>query len=266
MTICGTTEAPLFSVVTVTRDNIAGLRRTQESLARQTLRDFEWVVIDGASADGSADFAARHGALVTSEPDGGIYDAMNKGIAAARGCYLLFLNAGDVMAGETVFAALADLIGSLRAEPDFLYGDALEERPGEAPVYKAARPFSRADYGMFTHHQAMLYRRDALGGLRYDTRYGIAADYKFTLLFLMRTGVPVYFPAPLCLFECGGVSQVRTAQGRREQFAIRRELKRVGILRNLAIAGTQAAALTLRRLCPGLYWRLRQSSRNSGRG
>ncbi len=85
----------LFSVITVTRNNLVGLRRTHESLRIQSCGDYEWIVVDGASDDGTADYLKKTGANWVSEPDRGIYDAMNKGIARAQGRWLIFMNAGD---------------------------------------------------------------------------------------------------------------------------------------------------------------------------
>lgn len=110
-------------------------------------------------------------------------------------------------------------------------------------------------WGMFTHHQAMVYGREALGDLRYDLRYRIAADYDLTCRFLHRNkgGKTLYWPHPLCLFEAGGVSQIRAAQGRAEQYRIRQALGMASFPVNAAIYGRQAASLVLRRLCPPLY-------------
>jgi glycosyltransferase involved in cell wall biosynthesis len=87
-----------LSVITINFNNLVGLVKTVESVFNQTWRDFEYIVIDGGSSDGSFDFLNEKSSLFTywkSEPDKGIYNAMNKGILAARGEYLLFLNSGD---------------------------------------------------------------------------------------------------------------------------------------------------------------------------
>jgi len=244
----------LFSIITVTRNNLRGLQHTQRSLQSQTFHGFEWIIIDGASDDGTEDFLVSSGAAFISEPDSGIYDAMNKGITHATGFYLLFLNAGDALASDDTLLQLAEYIQELQETPDFIYGDALEERPGHPHVYKPARPYKKSAYGMFTHHQAMLYRKDLINELRYDTEYKIAADYKFTLQYLARARTIVYFPAPLCLFESGGISQQKAALGRKEQIRIRQELNAVGTLQNALIALQQRTVWTFRRIFPTLYW------------
>lgn len=249
--------APLFSLVTVTRDNLAGLRATAESVARQRFHDFEWIVIDGASKDGTVDFLEQSSASLSfwsSEPDSGIYDAMNKGLERARGRYTIFLNAGDRLAAPDVLDHLAQAV--FESAPDFLYGDALEDHAGRA-VLKPARSHERLARGMFTHHQAMAYRTEALKALHYDLRYAVSADYDLTCRFLRVAPRALYVPRPLCVFEAGGVSQRRTALARAEQYRIRRALGLCGPLRNAAIYLMQCASLLLRRAAPGLYWRLR---------
>lgn len=259
-----------FSVVTVTKDNFPGLQRTHESLRAQMGADYEWIVIDGASTDGTVGYigaailsAARDQSVSTkdspasprndkiifvSESDGGIYDAMNKGLDRARGDYIIFMNAGDTFAAPDVLTKLA------ATDADFVYGDSLEDGK-----HKAARSHAGILYGMFTHHQAMVYRRGAIGALRYDTRYKIAADYKFTLEFMRRAVSVSYMPFPICVFEPGGISQRRVRSGRNEQFRIRHELRACGWIENAMIYLMQSAVMVLRRALPGLYWRIKRA-------
>lgn len=237
-----TTDPPLFSIVTVTKDNMQGFAATQDSIAAQSCQKHEWIVIDGNSTDGTKNILP---ADAVSENDSGIYDAMNKGIARARGDYLLFLNAGDTLADMDILATLAR---AAKGQPDFIYGDALET----GGVYKKARPHGKAGWGMFTHHQAMLYRRERIGGLRYDTGYKIAADYDFTARFLMGALYVHYVPAALCIFETGGISQRNMALGRREQFQAR---KNHGMepWRNMIVYAGQSTAAAIKNLSPGIY-------------
>ncbi len=243
-----------FSIVTVTRNNLAGLQETQKSIAAQGFTDFEWIIIDGASTDGSIAFlttqqeeTGKEEMRWISEPDHGIYDAMNKGLRLSTGDYVLFLNAGDSLADADCLQKLSKIDG------DFIYGDSCE-----GLHYKRARSHTQVVTGMFTHHQAMLYRRGLIGDLCFDTRYTIAADYKFTLAFLRRTKSIFYVPTPLCRFEPGGISQTQVRAGRVEQFRIRRESGFCAMPVNIAIFLAQTALMALRRHFPGLYWLLRR--------
>ena len=154
-----------FTIVTVTYNNISGPRPTGVSLNAQRCRDFEWIIVDGGSRDGTAAFLKDYPDAI-SEPDNGLYDAMNKGTARARGEYLLFLNAHDTLAdSETLEKIQAQAYAA-----DFIYGDSLEDGH-----YKRARTHASKNWGMFTHHQAMLYRREVIGNLRYKINYKIGA-------------------------------------------------------------------------------------------
>ena len=241
----------LFSIITVTCNHLDGLKRTHESLRVQNCVDYEWIVIDGASSDGTPEYLKTTNAVWLSEPDRGIYDAMNKGIKRARGEYVIFMNAGDAFAAPDVMEKLAQHAGV-----DFIYGDALE-----SGAYKSARSHTKHACGMFTHHQAMIYRRAAIGDLRYDTNYKIAADYKFTIEFLRRTKTTSCVAYPVCDFEPGGISQKKTGLGRKEQFAIRRELSVCSRGKNVKIYAAQAIAMALRRTMPLLYWWVKKINR-----
>lgn len=257
---------PLFSVITVTRENYRGLKNTCESLDLQGFEDFEWLVVDGASTDETVEFlrARRRDARTDTIPfrfvsakDDGIYDAMNIGIEMARGHYLLFLNAGDTLAQAETLRKLGSIC---KKNPDFVYGDALEVseemlKKGRKPVSKLARSHEDVHFGMFTHHQAMLYRRHIVRDmhLRYSLRYRIASDYDFTVRFLQNCKDIQYVKEALCIFELGGVSQQNAWLGRKEQYMIRDALELVPLPLNLWILCAQSFLWTLRRFCPWGY-------------
>ena len=284
-------KPPLFSIITITKNNERGLHATQESLQQQTQQNFEWVVVDGGVSNGNLllqtftsakphlspvipakagihseyhsdcmDPGFRRDDKITyvNEPDSGIYDAMNKGIERSKGDYLLFLNAGDILAENGTLAEIAAHIAASKTAPDFIYGDAREGTP-ERSHYKKARPHTMAALGMFTHHQSMLYRRNLLENLRYSPIYKIAGDYDFTLRFLQQAQHIIYISRPLCLFEPGGVSQQNAARGRKEQFHIRRDLHISNALENAAIYLVHMLSRNFRQRFPALYWRLRKN-------
>lgn len=248
-----------FSIITVTRNHLSGLRATAASLAQEYPALFEWIVIDGASTDGTAAYLAQTNAQFLSEPDHGIYDAMNKGLERAHGDYVLFLNAGDILALPRTLDILAGILKARPVKPDLIYGDAFEDTPG-GRITKTARPHGQLRHGLFTHHQSIFYARETINDLRYDQRYDIAADYKFTAEFLRHASDVFYWPRPVCLFEAGGVSQRRAFRGRMQQSLIRRELQMTLPMEEVLIVWKQTAAYTLRRIAPKLYWRLRATS------
>lgn len=237
-----TDTPPLFSIVTITYNNRAGLEKTAASVMAQVFKNYEWIIIDALSGDGTENLLRSLPARVIREKDNGIYDAMNKGIAAATGAYTIFLNAGDCFSDPDILATLARAVNA--HNPDFIYGDALED-DGR---YKKARTPKWLFYGMFTHHQSMLYRTALLKDFRYDTSYAIAADYDLTVRFLRRGHIVHYCPAAICIFESGGVSQRQMRLGRVEQFRARKDLRVCGGLANLSVFIVQTVTAARRRL------------------
>jgi len=245
-----TTKSPLFSIITVTKNNVSGLSATYASISKQSCPDYEWIVVDGASTDTTLLFLSKDGLLnhCVSEPDRGIYDAMNKGIDRARGNYLVFLNAGDCFSDPDILSVIAKIAAA--ENPDFIYGDALEN----GGRYKKARHDIEA--GMITHHQAMFYKRSLIGDKRYDINYKIAADYDFTFRMMKSANNIHYCPAAFCIFEKGGLSQSNRGTGREEENTIRKN-HGVAMLKRAAVRVRQTIACALKNLAPSLYWKLR---------
>lgn len=165
---------PRITVVTVCRDSAISIEATLQSVLAQDYPDLEYVVVDGASTDGTLEILRGYAgriAVLLSESDRGVYEAMNKAIRLARGEYLLFMNAGDVFAAGDVLSAAA-----AQADADVVYGDfEYAGRPG--------RVSTDMDRGVF-NHQCVLYRRSlhATYGEYVDVPGLTAADY----LFFMR--------------------------------------------------------------------------------
>lgn len=253
---------PLFSIITVNLNHLDGLKRTCESVESQVFTDYEWLVIDGASTDGSFDFlhekrkeANREAKpfSFTSEVDKGIYDAMNIGMQRACGRYLIFMNAGDCFASAKTLEIIAP---HTEKKPDFIYGDALETKKNNAkPHYKEARQYKEMPWGMFTHHQAMIYSRLKVRDwkMHYSLLYKIAADYDFTARFLLNANKIIYIKQPICLFEHGGISQKQAFKGRREQYIIREKLEMLSQAKNLGIFIAQSIGWHIKAISPSLY-------------
>lgn len=187
---------PLFSIITVTWNAAEVITPTLESVQRQTNTDYEMLIIDGASTDRTLDIVRGMSIAslrVFSEPDGGLYDAMNKGIARARGKYLIFLNAGDAFASDTVLARLAQLTAG---NPGVIYGqtqlvdpqrDVVGNRHLTAPKRLNTNSFLN---GMVVCHQAFVARRDLVP--EYDLHYKLSADYDWCIRVLQRSQSNAY--------------------------------------------------------------------------
>lgn len=256
-----TDKVPLFTIVTVTRNNIAGLKVTAASVAGQSIRDFEWLVIDGNSDDGTQvwlETCSIPELAWISEPDEGLYDAMNKAIQRARGRYLIFLNAGDEFAAPDVLARTA---GEIACDPtDVLYGQSYEIAEGER-LLKTAFPHWRIWYSMFTHHQAIFFARKAIGDKRYPANLRIAGDWALTAEIYLAGKKFRSLGYPVCVFERGGVSQSSDPEIVRriykERIWVNRHIFGMSPLKSRAILFVKHGVEYGRRLFPGIYDRLR---------
>lgn len=224
----------LVSIVTIVRNDRHGLATTQASIEAQLFRDFEWLVIDGASDDGTAEDVlaiTSPYAQSISEPDTGIFDAMNKGLNSAKGKFVLFLNAGDIFPNSSTLAMIAPLLE--RNDVSFLFGDSFEKYAGNTREYKRARKQEKIAYGMFGCHQAMYYRRGVIGEMRYNTRFEIAGDYDFTVRFLNKTNQVLKVSDALCVFDLKGISNNHREKGRRENWIVQRDVLMLTLTRRL---------------------------------
>jgi glycosyltransferase involved in cell wall biosynthesis len=203
--------APLLSIITVNLNDRAGLVRTLESVARQSFRDRELIVVDGGSTDGSVEVVRERATagVVTdwvSEQDGGVYDAQNKGTRRARGTFCLYLNAGDALASDD---ALERFFAAGPPVEDLLYGDVVfEEEDGRQRA--EATPVLTWELLMRTNlpHQATVIRRSLFERVGpYDTGYRIAADYAFFLkAFVVDGATARHVPVRLAIQVMGGRS------------------------------------------------------------
>ncbi|MFN4089547.1 MAG: glycosyltransferase family 2 protein [Alphaproteobacteria bacterium] len=239
---------PTLSVVTVNRNMRAGLAHTIESVRRSTATRLEHVVIDGASTDGSRALleSAQAGLRWWSEADGGIYDAMNKGVARAAGTWVLFLNAGDVLDGAD---ALAPLQRAMREADtaDILYGDVRVAYPDGTVAARPARPLGTMPQGMPFAHAAAAIRRDLLIARPYETD-GQACDYAFFLRCWAAGRRFRYVPGAVATIEAGGVSDRRRVRSTVERW---RAVRRADLV-SAPLAAWYAAALMRAALAPPL--------------
>lgn len=199
-----------LSIITVNYNNADGLRATMQSVAGQSCKEFEYVVVDGGSTDGSVEAIRENEAFIdrwVSEPDGGIYEAMNKGVAMASGEYVLFLNSADCLAGEGVMAEVVPKLG----EKDFYMGGVMRQERGGVLVYPPK--VLRASFLLMNYlpHQATFIRRQLLVDRPYRVQYRIAADWEQMVYELIVRGRS-YELLEICitLFDVKGISSIRS--------------------------------------------------------
>lgn len=203
-----------FSIITATFNSANFVADALASVHRQSHGDIEQVVVDGASRDGTMDIVhgcERRPGPVISEPDRGIYDGLNKGIAAASGEVIGFLHSDDVLASPEIIATVADVFAS--GNVDGVYGDLQYVGQGDLSRvvrYWRGRPFNPdlLKQGWMPAHPTLYLRREVYerhGG--FDTQFRIAADYDFILRVMADRSLRfAYLPQVMVKMRTGGAS------------------------------------------------------------
>lgn len=200
---------PLISVITVTRNNLVELRSTLESVFAQNYTNIQSIVIDGASIDGTTEFLQLLGNKIEylSEPDKGIYDAMNKGLLMVRGEWVIFMNSGDRFATPVSLSAFVENISNGVA---LVYSDYL--RPAMRNPSDLYRCRSRKLMGIGGNirmicHQVILFNRLHLPK-QFDNSLKLCADLDILLsIYTRKSGFFRYIAEPLVVYQGGGVSE-----------------------------------------------------------
>ena len=189
-----------LSIITINLNNADGLLKTIESVMVQYFKDFEYIVIDGASIDGSVDVIKKYADKITywvSEPDKGIYNAMNKGIFQARGEYCLFLNSGDYLVNKYIL----EKVFNLNLDTDIFCTsgfdkDSVEDITFYDFLYKSLR------------HQSMFIKTSLFYKISlYDERHKIISDWIFYTLAIVKYNCSLaFYPFELSISQSGGIS------------------------------------------------------------
>jgi glycosyltransferase involved in cell wall biosynthesis len=243
---------PLVAVVTVVWNDVQHIAQTLESVLGQTYPHLDYIVVDGGSKDGTVDVVKRYRsrlAAFVSEPDRGLYDAMNKGLALCRReAYVLFLNSGDVFAGPK---ALAKLFGSRARWPALVLAPVVKRGATDEllPVRLGRR------LGMPACHQGMFCRQPLLARHGFDQRYRLAADFDLYLKVARDLGTDDVAASdwPVAIVSAGGLSDRGALQVTREYCMIMWRARKWGEL------AVYAARRSLRHAVEGALLRRRQS-------
>lgn len=214
---------PKLSVITIVYNNVKDIERTMLSVLNQTYKNIEYIIIDGASTDGTKDIIYKYKAQLAqfiSEKDKGIYDAMNKGLALATGDYVLFMNSGDEIYATTTVTEIFD------NEPgaDIYYGEtemyneaweSLGQRRHRAPEAFNWRSFK---HGMSISHQAIYVKRSLAAP--YDLQYKYSADIDWIIKAAKNASSIVNTHSYVAKYLVGGISKQKHMESLKERFRI----------------------------------------------
>lgn len=220
--------SPLISIVTVVYNAQSVLEQTLRSAIRQSYKNIELVIVDGGSTDGTLEiargFAQYTGALI-SEKDKGIYDAMNKGVAAAKGEWIYFLNAGDSFYDDHV---LEDLFATDLTEVDLIYAKVQTINEPTGINYVNGAQVSLSDfYNRFPIcHQSAFTRKEAFNRIGlYDLRYKLVADHQWFVRFFKSTpDKALFINRVVAFYDIQGTSYHKRMQSQRELLHYGKEL------------------------------------------
>ena len=210
----------ILSIITINRNNALGLEKTLKSVSTQDNNEFEYIVVDGASTDSSVKIIERFSQSLgsrfrwISEPDNGIYNAMNKGILMASGEYVQFLNSGDCLADNEVTSKMISILEK-EGYPSILYGNMLKDMPGGRVLRD--RCFAGQDIsflgfytGTLNHSPAYIKRSLFEKYGMYDETLKIVSDWKWYLqAIILGEEKPVYANIDVTLFDMNGISETK---------------------------------------------------------
>jgi len=238
-----------LSIITINYNNASGLQKTMESVLNQTSKEFEYIVLDGNSTDGSVQLIRRFDLspvlspkergerqfIWISEPDTGIYNAMNKGIRMAKGEYLQFLNSGDRLVAPDVTERMLKKLSTINYPLSILYGNMLKLLPKRILRDRgfAGRMPTMLDFytGTLNHSPAYIKRSLFETYGLYDESLKIGSDWKWYLQVIALNGVvPVYTDIDVTVFDMTGISTVNSNIDKSERKQVLSEILPASVL------------------------------------
>ena len=218
-----------LSIITVNYNDAEGLERTIKSVISQTFHDYEFIIIDGGSIDGSVDVIKQYENHIdywVSEKDGGIYPGMNKGLRQAKGDYLNFMNGGDCYHSEDVL----EKIFALETDADIITGTHSEN--GVRNVGKDGVTMLDL-YKWAIDHQASFIRREVALRHPYDEKYRIVSDWKFFIEALVFDNCSFYYTDTIVVdVDMKGISNTNIDLDKQERDAVLHNLFPVRVLKD----------------------------------
>lgn len=198
----------ILSIITINYNNKAGLQKTIDSVITQTFKDFEWIIIDGGSTDGSKELIEQYSQYITywvSEPDNGIYHAMNKGILVARGKFLYFLNSGDALYSKSTLTSIfkQNLYG------DIIYGNAIFINKDKSKELVIPNKQLSLSYFMSRHvinHQSTFINKKLFDNNLYNENLKLVSDWEFEIKQAILGKIYQYIDEIFVLYDNTGLT------------------------------------------------------------
>lgn len=215
-----------LSIITINYNNLRGLKKTCDSVIAQTWKDYEWIIVDGGSTDGSLEFIERYAAEGNfawwcSEKDAGVYNAMNKGIVKASGEYLIFMNSGDCFHDENTLRN----VFSKEYVADVVYGDSYFVYEDKSILMTRPEHFG-LDFLLTDtiYHQSSFIKRELLKKNGYDEKYKIVSDWKAWIVWLLEGRNFKHIDIPVADFDAQGISMVNKEARLKENIMVLKEV------------------------------------------
>ena len=205
-----------ISIITVCYNAVSSIQATIESVINQNFENIEYIIIDGGSTDGTIDVIRQYEDKISfwiSEPDNGIYDAMNKGIARASGDYVNFMNAGDKLQSDET---LAKIFNKYKNNADIIYGDTYYIYNDYKLLFKP-KPLNQITFTFPICHQSSFIKTALIKKCPYNTKYKSSADYDFFYNQYMNGKIFEYIPIVVSEYEAeAGISATQILRQRKE--------------------------------------------------
>jgi glycosyltransferase involved in cell wall biosynthesis len=230
---------PVFSIITVTYNAARWLERTIQSILSQTYPNIEFIVVDGGSTDGTVEIITNYKLRITgnsqfsilnsqfiSEPDEGLYDAMNKGLKLATGDYLWFINAGDRIHSDSTIQEIVNRLSpsTFHLSPDVIYGETeISDAEGNSLGMRRLKTPEKLTWksfrmGMLVSHQSFIVKRGIAGP--YDLQYHYTADFDWCIRCLKKAKNIFNIRLTLSYFLEAGYSTVNRKASLKERYKI----------------------------------------------
>lgn len=219
-----------LSIITINYNNCAGLEKTSQSILSLNYNDFEWIIIDGGSTDGSKELIESlveetNLTFWCSEKDNGIYNAMNKGIQHSNGDYLIFMNSGDCFFSSDIL----NKVFNKGIKADIIYGNALYIFKDHEELRKVPKNITfRYIYEYTIFHQSTFIRKELLEN-GYDENLKIVADWKMWLVWVLQNKIFYYIDEAICKFDAYGISTGNEENVEKERNKVKSEILPQGI-------------------------------------